>query len=90
MQFGIKHRVLLLALVPTITISVLLVTYFVNTRLQDLEEAFRAHGERIALKLEKELNDTSSDLRQIENLSEWLKFELETKSIKLIFCIGCK
>ncbi len=83
MQFGIKHRVLLLALVPTITISVLLVTYFVNTRLQDLEEAFRAHGERIALKLEKELNDTSSDLRQIENLSEWLKFELETKSIKL-------
>ncbi|HEV2524626.1 MAG TPA: ATP-binding protein, partial [Gammaproteobacteria bacterium] len=83
MQFGIKHRVLLLALVPTITISVLLVTYFVNTRLQDLEEAFRAHGERIALKLEKELNDTYSDLSQIENLSGWLKLELETKSIKL-------
>ncbi|HRA42610.1 MAG TPA: ATP-binding protein, partial [Gammaproteobacteria bacterium] len=74
---------LLLSLVPTITISVLLVTYFVNTRLQDLEDAFRAHGERIALKLEKELNDTHSDLGQIENLSGWLKLELETKSIKL-------
>ncbi|HQZ87318.1 MAG TPA: ATP-binding protein [Gammaproteobacteria bacterium] len=83
MQFGIKYRVLLLSLVPTITISVLLVTYFVNTRLQDLEDAFRAHGERIALKLEKELNDTHSDLGQIENLSGWLKLELETKSIKL-------
>jgi len=35
MQFGIKHRVLLLAMVPTITVSVLLVAYFVNIRLYD-------------------------------------------------------
>ncbi|HXH55498.1 MAG TPA: ATP-binding protein [Gammaproteobacteria bacterium] len=83
MQFGIKHRVLLLALVPTITISVLLGTYFVNTRLQDLEEAFCAHREKIALQLEKELSKTSPDLSQIENLRGWLKLELETKSMQL-------
>ncbi len=47
MKLGIKHQVLLLALVPTITISVLLGTYFISTRLQDLEHAFRSRGEAI-------------------------------------------
>lgn len=51
MQLGIKNRVLLLALAPTITISILLVAYFVSTRLHDLQEAFRAQGEAMALKL---------------------------------------
>jgi len=51
MQWGIRHQVLLLALVPTITISVLLGAYFTSTRLQDLQHSFRERGEAIALKL---------------------------------------
>src|SRR5690349_14305485 len=71
MQLGIKHRVLLLALVPTITISVLLVAYFVSTRLQDLEEAFRAQGEAMALKLGPagEYGVFSKNALQLENLA---------------------
>lgn len=71
MQLGIKHRVLLLALVPTITISVLLVVYFVSTRLQDLQEAFRAQGEAMALKLGPagEYGVFSKNSLQLENLA---------------------
>jgi len=51
MKWGIKHQVLLLALVPTVTISILLAAYFTSTRLQDLKESFWERGEAIALKL---------------------------------------
>jgi two-component system sensor histidine kinase BarA len=51
MKWGIKHQVLLLALVPTISVSVLLSTYFIATRLQDLEEMFRSQGKALALQL---------------------------------------
>ncbi len=51
MKWGIKHQVLLLALVPTITISVLLSAFFTSSRLQDLENSFREYGEAIGLKL---------------------------------------
>jgi len=51
MKWGIRHQVLLLALVPTISVSVLLSTYFISTRLQDLEETFRSQGKALALQL---------------------------------------
>ncbi len=51
MRWGIKQQVFLLAFVPTIVTSVLLGAYFISTRLQDIEEAFRRHGESMALKL---------------------------------------
>lgn len=51
MRRGIRHQVLILALVPTITISLLLGAYFTSTRLNDLQQTFRERGEAIALKL---------------------------------------
>lgn len=51
MRRGIKHQVLLLALVPTITVSLLLGAYFTSARIQDLQQSFRERGEAIALKL---------------------------------------
>lgn len=48
MKWGIKHQVLLLALVPTISLSLLLGIYFISTRLQDLEETLRSQGKAIA------------------------------------------
>lgn len=50
-QWGIKQRVLLLALVPTITISLLLGVYFTSIRLQDLNQALQDRGDAIASRL---------------------------------------
>lgn len=49
--WGIRHQVLLLAVVPTLTVSILLVAYFTSTRLQDLEQTFYERGEAITRKL---------------------------------------
>lgn len=49
--WGIRLQVLLLALIPTLIISFLLVAYFTSTRLQDLKQTFLERGEAIALKL---------------------------------------
>ena len=51
MRWGIKQQVLLLALVPTLCISILLGTYFISTRLQDLEDSFRQQGETMAIRI---------------------------------------
>ena len=50
-EWGIKAKVLFLTLVPTVTISILLGTYFTTTRLNDLEQALRDRGYAIALRL---------------------------------------
>jgi len=40
-EWGIKSRVLILTLVPTVIISLLLSAYFTSTRIQDLERALK-------------------------------------------------
>lgn len=50
-KWGIKHRVLSLALVPTITISLLLGIYFINLRLNDISQALNDRGTAIASRL---------------------------------------
>lgn len=52
MKWGIRHQVLLLTLLPTLTVSILLGGYFTTTRLQDLKSAFLKRGETLALQLE--------------------------------------
>ncbi len=70
MRWGIRLQVLLLALIPTLTITVLLVAYFTSTRLQDLEVAFRERGEAIALKLVPAVESGlySEDRAMLQNL----------------------
>ena len=48
---GIRAHVLLLAIVPAILLSLLLGTYFVHTRLQDLERSLQDRGQAIANQL---------------------------------------
>lgn len=51
MRWGIKYRVLFLALTPTITISLLLGVYFTSIRLADLSKALNDRGTAIASRL---------------------------------------
>jgi len=51
MKWGIKHQVLLLALVPTVIVSTLLGAYFTSTRLQVMRETFLERGKANTLKL---------------------------------------
>lgn len=50
-KWGIKQRVLFLALIPTITISILLGVYFIGIRLEDLSVALNDRGIAIASRL---------------------------------------
>lgn len=50
-KWGIKSRVLFLALIPTITISILLGVYFIGIRLEDLSKALNDRGIAIASRL---------------------------------------
>ncbi|HSX19617.1 MAG TPA: response regulator, partial [Gammaproteobacteria bacterium] len=50
-KWGIKQRVLFLALIPTITISILLGVYFIGIRLEDLSVALNDRGTAIASRL---------------------------------------
>lgn len=50
-KWGIKQRVLFLALIPTITISILLGVYFIGIRLRDLSTALNDHGTAVATRL---------------------------------------
>lgn len=50
-KWGIKYRVLFLALIPTITISILLGVYFISIRLEDLSKALNDRGIAIASRL---------------------------------------
>jgi two-component system sensor histidine kinase BarA len=51
MKWGIKNRVLFLALTPTITISILLGVYFIGIRLEDLSKALNDRGTAVAARL---------------------------------------
>ncbi len=51
MKWGIKNRVLFLALTPTITISLLLGVYFIGIRLEDLSKALNDRGTAVAARL---------------------------------------
>lgn len=50
-RWGIKQRVLFLALIPTITISILLGVYFIGIRLEDLSIALNDRGAAVASRL---------------------------------------
>jgi diguanylate cyclase (GGDEF)-like protein len=50
-NWSIKWRLMLLALVPAITILVLLVTYFTNSRINDINRSLRERGSAIARQL---------------------------------------
>jgi two-component system sensor histidine kinase BarA len=50
-KWGIKYRVLFLALIPTITISILLGVYFIGIRLEDLSKALNDRGTAVASRL---------------------------------------
>jgi len=50
-KWGVKQRVLLLSLVPTITICVLIGVYFTGIRLQDINQALSNRGLAIAKRL---------------------------------------
>lgn len=50
-NWGIKYRVLFLALIPTITISILLGVYFIGIRLEDLSKALNDRGTAVASRL---------------------------------------
>src|SRR6202047_5139824 len=83
MKWGIKYQVLLLALVPTITISILLGAYFTSTRLQDLQENFRKRGEAIALKLSPagEYGVFSRNKELLQTLASSALTDLEAQSV---------
>ena len=83
MKWGIRHQVLLLALVPTITISILLAAYFTSTRLQDIEETFRKRGEAIALKLAPaaEYGVFSRNKPLLENIATQVFNERDAQSV---------
>lgn len=51
MKGSIKYPVCLLAFVPTLILSLLLGTYFISIRSQDIEERLCQYGESMALKL---------------------------------------
>lgn len=82
-KWGIRHQVLLLALVPTITISLLLGAYFTSTRIHDLEQSFRERGEAIALKLAPlgEYGVFSQNEPLLQNLAESTLAEHDVKSV---------
>lgn len=50
-EWGIKNRVLIVALLPTMIIAALLGVYFTSTRLTDLEQALKDHGTALTIQL---------------------------------------
>ena len=50
-EWGIKNRVLIVSLLPTMIIAALLGVYFTSTRLTDLEQTLKDHGTALAMQL---------------------------------------
>ena len=71
MKWGIKHRVLILALLPTITISILLGVYFIGIRLSDLSKALNDRGTAVAARLSSqgEYGLFARDTESLRNLA---------------------
>ncbi|MFT6836382.1 MAG: two-component system sensor histidine kinase BarA, partial [Francisellaceae bacterium] len=53
-SWGIKSRVMLLTIVPTLTISILLGFYFISMRISDLESNLEIRGKSYITKLSSE------------------------------------
>ena len=50
-QWGIKNRVLIVALLPTMIIAILLGVYFTSARITDLEQSLKDHGTALSIQL---------------------------------------
>lgn len=83
--WGIRHQVLLLAVVPTLTVSILLVAYFTSSRLQDLEQSFHERGEAIAEKLAQaaEYGVFSQNANLVQNI---LRSSLKEHDVNSVSC----
>ena len=70
-RWGIKQRVLFLALIPTITISILLGVYFIGIRLEDLSKALNDRGTAVASRLasQGQYGVFARDTEALRNLS---------------------
>lgn len=83
--WGIRHQVLFLAVVPILTVSTLLVVYFTNSRLQDLEQNFNERNEAIAHKLAQacEYGIFSQNSALLETIGQHAIKEYDLQSITL-------
>ncbi len=90
MKWGIKHQVLLLALVPTFIVSTLLGAYFTSTRLQDLKETFLERGKANTLKLAQdgEYEVFSNDKSRLQNRAITTLNELGAQSVSFYTTTG--
>ncbi|MDB6096952.1 MAG: response regulator receiver-modulated signal transduction histidine kinase/phosphotransferase [Francisellaceae bacterium] len=72
LNWGVKFRVWFLALVPTVTISLLLSAYFTSIRIDDLEQALNDRGIAMVLRLApvSELGITSNNQHILEHLAK--------------------
>lgn len=70
-RWGIKNRVLFLALIPTITMSILLGVYFISIRLEDLSKALNDRGAAVASRLasQGEYGLFARDTESLRNLA---------------------
>lgn len=50
-EWGIKNRVLIVALLPTMIIALILGVYFTSARITDLEQSLKDHGTALSLQL---------------------------------------
>ncbi|MFM8454227.1 MAG: ATP-binding protein [Gammaproteobacteria bacterium] len=81
LTWNIKYRVLFLTLVPTITISVILGTYFTSMSLDEMEEALKNNGMGTALRL---AHDVKYPLikRDLESLSHLAEITLHEQDVE--------
>ncbi len=67
LQFGLKTRLLLLTIIPTLTISALLSTYFIQLRTGELEQDLEIKGFSIIDQFTPMLFDKLEQLNQLES-----------------------
>ena len=84
-EWGIKTRVLVLTLVPTIAISILLAAYFTTARLHDLEDALRDRGYAIALQLApvSEYGVFSGNVQALQRIANRALDEPEVRAVSI-------
>lgn len=75
-EWGIKNRVLIVSLLPTMIIAILLGVYFTSARITDLEQSLKDHGTALSLQLASSseygvFTDNKTLLRKVlENAAE--------------------
>ena len=84
-EWGIKTRVLVLTLVPTIAISILLAAYFTTARLHDLEDALRDRGYAISLQLApiSEYGVFSGNIQALQRIANRALDEPEVRAVSI-------